>query len=974
MKLQSTILNLLFGLSIGLLSAQSDNPCGATVLNVGGSCSFQSGTTVGSTNTTGIPAPGCASYSGPDVWYQITVPANGSLQIDLNTGSITDGGMAWYSASSCNGPFTLIECDDDDSPNGLMPRITRSGMTPGQVVYVRIWKYGGGTGTFSVCATSPTPPENCIGEGNFTCLTAQAFCTGMPDVTYCNTYGGGSSSSLGHYACLVSTPNPMWMYMQISETGSINIDLSQTSNGGTGIDVDFALYGPYTTLEEGCAAIGPNTPAIDCSFSSDYQEDVNVPSAQEGAIYIMLVTNYNGAQGTYIPADAGSTGATDCSIVVPCSVSATSTPDTCSQSLGTVTAVPNGVEPPYTFSWNTPGNPTTSTVTDLLPGVYTVTVNGAGCENPAITTVIVGNVGATYSATSTPAACLTGNNGTATANFTGATNGVTATYLWNDPVGQITQVATGLAPGSYTCTITLSSGCSGTATVTVGYNNVATTSSFTPISCPGGNDGTATANSTSPGVLSYLWNDPMAQTSHTAVGLIAGTYTCTITSSVGCTNNVNVNVTEIPGMQADFTTITAVTCHSKNDGILAVSVIQGTAAYMYSWDNSTSTSNVANDLYAGTHTVTITDGKGCIITKTQTLTEPNALAVNYITPSTQICPEANILLTATAAGGSSPYIYTWKLGNEILGTGNSITVDPLVTNTTYCVEVTEECGSPMADSCVLIYFPTPIPPVLYSEYYVDCLPGEFLIENVSPNKQEIATTYYDFGNNTNAIVPNGDTVSVIYPAVGMYSVQVINTSIYGCVYDTTLTNFFEVTPVPTAKFYVAPNPTTIFETHLNAHDLSSNDVVQWDWYSPNSSPSTSTLQHPKFFFPEGVEGTYPVTLIVTSYHGCIDTATMTVVVEDAILFYAPNAFTPDGDEFNQTWEISMKGGDLYGFNLQIFNRWGEIIWETNDPTVGWDGTYNGKIVQAGTYSWKASIKNKNDDGRKEYTGSINVLK
>lgn len=974
MKLRSTILNLSFALSVGLLSAQSDNPCGAPTLNIGASCSFQSGTNVGSTNTTGVPAPGCASYSGPDVWYQVTVPANGSLSIDLNTGSITDGGMAWYSAASCNGPFTLIECDDDDSNNGLMPKITRSGMTPGQVIYVRIWRYGGGTGTFSICATSPTPPEDCIGENNFTCLTAQAFCTDMDDVTYCNTYGGGSSSSMGQYACLYSTPNPMWMYMQISADGSINIDLSQANMNGTGIDVDFALYGPYTSLAAGCAVIGPNTPAIDCSFSADYQEDVNVPHAQEGEIYIMLVTNYNGAQGTYVPGNAGSTGETDCSIVVPCSVSATSTPDTCSQGLGTVTAVPNGVEPPYTFSWNTPGNPTTPTVTGLLPGTYTVTVNGEGCENPATTTVTVGNVGATYSATSTPAACVGGNNGTATANYTSVAPGVTATYLWNDPAAQTTQTATGLTPGAYTCTITLSSGCSGTATVNVGFNTVTTTSSSTLVSCPGGNDGTATANSTSPGTLSYLWNDPLGQTTQTAVGLAAGPYTCTITSSVGCTSNVNVTVSEIPGMVATFTNISNVTCNSGNDGILTVNVTQGTAPYTYVWDNSTSTTHTANDLYAGDHMVTITDNRACVITMTRNLTEPAPLKVSFITPNTQICPEDDLQISATGAGGSSPYIFTWSSNGVVVGTGASITVDPTVTNTQYCVTLTEECGSPEADSCMVITFPTPIPPVLQPDKYEDCRPGEFYIENISSNINELATTYIDFGNNVNYTIPNGGDTIIVYNQPGTYTLQVINTSIYGCVYDTVLVDYFVVHPEPTANFYLGGNPATIFETTVQGHDLSSNDVVAWEWISPHSIPAHSNLESPKFTFPEGVEGIYPVTLIVTSQYGCTDTITVDAIVEDVIMFYVPNTFTPDGDEFNQSWKFILKGGDTYGFNLTVYNRWGEMVWETNDATVGWDGTYNGKPVQQGMYTWRASIKHKNDDGKDEYNGIVNVLR
>jgi gliding motility-associated-like protein len=123
------------------------------------------------------------------------------------------------------------------------------------------------------------------------------------------------------------------------------------------------------------------------------------------------------------------------------------------------------------------------------------------------------------------------------------------------------------------------------------------------------------------------------------------------------------------------------------------------------------------------------------------------------------------------------------------------------------------------------------------------------------------------------------------------------------------------------------------------------------------------LENPVFTFPEGEVGEYPVTLIVTTEYGCTDTITMTMQVVQDVLVYAPNTFTPDGDEHNQDWNIFISGIDVYNFSLIIFNRWGQVVWESNDPSTAWDGTYNGEIVPDGTYTWRASAKDSLNDGK-----------
>lgn len=137
---------------------------------------------------------------------------------------------------------------------------------------------------------------------------------------------------------------------------------------------------------------------------------------------------------------------------------------------------------------------------------------------------------------------------------------------------------------------------------------------------------------------------------------------------------------------------------------------------------------------------------------------------------------------------------------------------------------------------------------------------------------------------------------------------------------------------------------------------------------------TSTSENPSFMFPEGVTGEYPITLAVMTERGCVDTITYIFHVIPDVLFYAPNTFTPDGDEFNQLWLPQITGIDIYDYDMFIFNRWGELIWESHDPSVGWDGTYNGKLVQDGTYVWRARVSNLYDDAKEEFSGSINLTR
>ncbi len=302
---------------VGFTYGQSNTPCtsgsvSAPSLSVGASCSFTSGTTTGATEQTNAAngnTPSCGTM-GLDVWYQFTAPASGSVYIQTQAGSISDGVMSLYSGSC--GSWTEITCSDDD--NGLMPEITTSSLTPGATYLIRFWEYGGTTGgTFDICVTELAPPA-----GNTTCTVQTPICSGSPISFTANT-GGSPASSVNpgnSYGCLSTSPNPSWYYLEISSGGTLIVDIT------AGSDVDFAIWGPFANVSAGTAACNSYTAPLDCSYSTSAVEQVNLAGVLPGQVYVLLVTNYANTVQTITLDNAGGTATTNCAIVMPVGFSA----------------------------------------------------------------------------------------------------------------------------------------------------------------------------------------------------------------------------------------------------------------------------------------------------------------------------------------------------------------------------------------------------------------------------------------------------------------------------------------------------------------------------------------------------------------------------------------------------------------------------------------------------------------------------
>jgi gliding motility-associated-like protein len=617
------------------------------------------------------------------------------------------------------------------------------------------------------------------------------------------------------------------------------------------------------------------------------------------------------------------------------------------------------------------------TVTSVPSGTtgYFLTAATCGAAIASISdTTYITLLTSSVSASMTPDVC---NLSVGTVSATPVTGTAPYTYSWtNGPtVVGTTQNISNLPVGTYTVTMTTADLCASTASVNITSPTITFVSTNTSVSCPGGADGTSTATMSpiAPG-MTYLWNDPSAQTTATATNLSAGTYQCTISTPTGCSGTTQTTISEIPGMILSIVSQQDVPCHYGQNGMVEVQVQQGTPGYIYQWDKSNSTTNIASNLSAGINTVFVTDVNGCSANLSASVLEPSPLSINFLTPDTVLCPENDITLSITGVGGSSSYTYKWTENGVPIGTGPSILVNPSFSGTTYCISLGETCGSPAVDSCLTITFPTPITPGISPNQIAACTPSTFDFQNNSAPASEILSTVYDFGDGTSKTETGINASSHSYLFPNSYSITVTVQSIHNCVYTSTFTNLVQSLPIPTASFNIVTNPTTIFETSIQMQENSSQDVVSWQWYAPSATPNSSNLQNPTFNFPDGVADSYPIYLYVYSAEGCMDSIEKSLTVTSDVLFYAPNAFTPDGDNYNQTWKIAVDGIDLSQFQLSIYNRWGEMVWVSTDVTNEWDGTYKNQPMPVGTYNWVATVKDSHSDKKRQFTGNIALIR
>lgn len=574
----------------------------------------------------------------------------------------------------------------------------------------------------------------------------------------------------------------------------------------------------------------------------------------------------------------------------------------------------------------------------------------------------------------------------------GASGG--ANYSWTGPNGFTSNLQSPVIPaatvadaGVYTVTVT-DPNCPGTASAstTVVVNptpdvaavsdqsvchghptsavNFTSSVSGTTFNWTNTNTSTGLAASGSGNIASYTGSAP-STTQVSTITVVPSTASC-----VGQSETFTITVEPSPVIVAgNDSTI----CENGTGHLFASATGGGGGPYLYHWDHTTDTQSdqYVNPVADSTFIVYAESASGCFSDSAYVNITLHPPLSGTITPFDTICPGYPTTISATASGGiGQPYHFEWSSGEIHDGAGaHTITANPPSTQD-YILTVTDGCEStPLVLSTNIRVAPLPVP-----QYEVlnpiQCEPAIFEIVNTTDSALS-QFVYWEVDGIHQYL--NQDTIVSPEFWAGDYEIYMMVTTYEGCVDSIRVEDALYVQPKPVANFGYAPNPVTAFNTTVSFSNYSFNGYT-YEWYFEGGYPSSSTQEDVQVEFPEGVIDRYDVILITTSELGCVDTMYHELVVQPEILIYAPNTFTPDDDEFNQDWRVFMEGVDIYDWELLIYDRWGEIIWESHDIEVPWDGQYDGKPLPDGTYVWTIRTRDVLNDDKVEFRGHVTIIR
>ena len=607
----------------------------------------------------------------------------------------------------------------------------------------------------------------------------------------------------------------------------------------------------------------------------------------------------------------------------------------------------------YIYAWTKTGDDsysaTTQDLTDLSAGTYNVTITDASdCTTTNSFTIveptelIIADAGL-----STEIACF-GDNGLIRVNITQAT---VASYTYalyqGDSVVQTTTISdlnyTFSAPaGTYEVRVTDANGCSSSFTteLTQAEEELLIDIEKTDLNCYNSNNGTITVTTTG-GVAPYTFSWSDSGTGNYRDGLTIGTYTVTITDSIGCVKVRTVEIENGDLFNID-PVVTPISCFGADDGSIELNLEGGVSPISFIWSDDSNAGQSRNNLPPGDYSVLIQDASGCEIQRDFTIIEPEEISIAAVVTNATDCDNpASGSIDLQISGGNSPYIFQWSNG--------AVTEDiSALIAQTYSVTVTDSKGC-ISEKEFTITRPDDLEIDLATNTYAVCESREVFQNNTLSISGGVAPYIIQWsggevtGNNNEIMDTKID---------GSYQVTV--TDALGC---SESISFDVSTPeigfpdFTYDSFYLSNYDALSTKDPIDFTNLSTEDFfsVYWDFGDGNYSEEVDA-QH-----TYDKKGTYQVTLTVEFILGCSYSITKTIYIGDSFEIVIPNAFTPNNDGYNDNFRAVY-----YGFKylkMQIFDTWGTLIYSEEsrtDELIGWNGRIGSKDGENGNYFYQVS--------------------
>ena len=348
-----------------------------------------------------------------------------------------------------------------------------------------------------------------------------------------------------------------------------------------------------------------------------------------------------------------------------------------------------------------------------------------------------------------------------------------------------------------------------------------------------------------------------------------------------------------------------------------------------------------------------------------------------ISNDTIICDQGVVDMDVySLSNGLAPYSYAWTYaGSDV---GNTAQIDYAPTGSgQVCIEVNDACAY-TANQCFNVEMLPPVEATFTADTTEGCWPDAFHL-SITSDPTTFNNSTWTFADGSSYFNVNDLEVSFENP--GQYNATLTLSNLVGCQYIANMPLTLYSYAPPVVGYIAGPQPTDIYDTEIHFESVISGYPIQsyaWTFSEVDGTLLGGSNQaNPVFTFPNAYGNNYIVTLEVTDIHNCSAMTTgNTVVINDIPQFYIPTGFTPNGDGLNDVLQFIGADIDETRFQFEVFNRFGQKMFESNDPNAAWTGnTADGEYYAPnGVYSWRAIVVSKSTGVKKEINGSIIIMR